>query len=624
MVEGLLVTPTKDYMAMDSETQSSSQNKRGLVIKLGPRDRRIQDKAIALLRSWLMSQKEMSEEELKKICKGVFYFILNACKHVCQGTLISKLPAAVDNFDLDLVRHYFQAIFMTIRREWSGVDLSRLDLFYVLLVRILHGMFTVVDSDGWDSKLVDRFLGGMTGKSLLVVDKPPIQRMNFRFADGYLNAFQCVFPVQLETFLPMAEPFYSFFAKGSNRLLLNRVDDNVFAGFLNDGRNLLKIKQGQDVEDKVENLGSIPLPSRLCQLVTFPSTLQDNGKVLHDSQKDFKGLSKLLTPSGIMILLESIMKRKIFSNISAEQPLDSKVLSIKHLTVDSVSPLHSQHVNNTESIEQIGEEVQNGSDSKIGLGKPQLFENNISESLTWKCNGKAATGIVKSSEVKSNSEAEEIQDFPNEVTPKYARNEVNGRGRLEILDGESDDLEMKDVSVISDLEQHFEETVLAGLDNCTSPIPSLSVPVSPLQTGSKKRKRPENGENKLPGNLSLANYDENEEESFCSDLLSGVTSTGKSEQRKVKRVRFSLKNNLVWKPYSPLPPENLRVPPSATPRGSALKKGVPPGPICIIKNSPRKKPALRQRSVAVRKNLKNTKCSSASSMVLRSQRPVAR
>ena len=185
--------------------------------------------------------------------------------------------------------------------------------------------------------------------------------------------------------------------------------------------------------------------------------------------------------------------------------------------------------------------------------------HNISEKLTWKCNGKDATGIVKSSEMRSNSEAEEIQDFPNVVTLKHAcsyedlTNEVNGRERLELLDGESGDLEMTDVSVISDHEQHCEETVLAVLDNCTSPTPSLLVPVSPLQTGSKKRKRPQNGENELPGNLSPAKYDENEEEFVCYDLLSGVFSASKSAQRNFKRVRFSLKNNLFWKPYSPFP-----------------------------------------------------------------------
>lgn len=582
-------------MAMDADTRSSSQNKRCLVKKLGSGDGRIQDKEIALLRLWLTSQKELSEEDLKKICKGLFYFILNADKQACQGASFGNLPSTVANLDLSLAQHYFQAFFMKIKSEWGGVDLFRLDMFYLLLVRIIRGMFSVLGSNGWDLKLVDGFLGGMTENSLLVVDKLPIQRMNFRFADGYLNEFHCVFPVQLDTFVPMTEPFYSFFAKGLNRFLLNRVDDNVFSCFLKNRRNLLKIRQeGQGVDDKVENLGSIALSSSLSHQITFPSTLQDNEKVLYDSQRDFKGLSKPLTPSGIVILLESITKMKIFRNISAEQTVDSKALSIKELPADSVSSFHIQHVNKTESI------------------------------------GQAATGIVKRSEMKSNSEAEEIQDFQREVTFKYAcsygdaKNEVNGGERLELLDGESGDLKMTDVSVISDHEQHFEETVLAEFDNCTSPIPSLSFPISPLQTGSKKRKRPQSGENELPGSLSPVKYDENEEEFVCSDLFSEVTSTGKIGQRKVKKVRFSLKNNLVWKPYSPLPPEILRVPPSATPRGSALKKGVPPGPICIIKNSPRKKPALRQRSASVRKSPKNTKSASASSMVLRSQRTVAR
>ncbi|CAA6672181.1 unnamed protein product [Spirodela intermedia] len=52
----------------------------------------------------------------------------------------------------------------------------------------------------------------------------------------------------------------------------------------------------------------------------------------------------------------------------------------------------------------------------------------------------------------------------------------------------------------------------------------------------------------------------------------GRTAAVKNGDSSVKRVRFSLKNNLVWKPHSPLPPQSLRLPPSATPRGSALKK----------------------------------------------------
>jgi hypothetical protein len=146
----------------------------------------------------------------------------------------------------------------------------------------------------------------------------------------------------------------------------------------------------------VENLGSIALPSSFSQLVPFPSTLQDNGKVLHDLQKEFKGLNKLVTLSGILISFERVMKPNIFYHIYAEESVERKDLAIQEMKANSVSPHHSQHANNIESINQINEEVENEFNSRIGLGKPQYF--NINESLTFKCKGKEATGIAKCSE----------------------------------------------------------------------------------------------------------------------------------------------------------------------------------------------------------------------------------
>ena len=61
----------------------------------------------------------------------------------------------------------------------------------------------------------------------------------------------------------------------------------------------------------------------------------------------------------------------------------------------------------------------------------------------------------------------------------------------------------------------------------------------------------------------------------------GVDQTPGSNSTKKKKVKFMLRNNIVWKPNNPLPPQSMRTPPSATPRGSALKKGVPAGPIRI-------------------------------------------
>ena len=58
-------------------------------------------------------------------------------------------------------------------------------------------------------------------------------------------------------------------------------------------------------------------------------------------------------------------------------------------------------------------------------------------------------------------------------------------------------------------------------------------------------------------------------------------SCGKIGEKSVKEVRFSMKSNLIWKPHSPLPPHSS----CATLIGNALNKGVPLGPICIMKES---------------------------------------
>ncbi|KAF6144189.1 hypothetical protein GIB67_004862, partial [Kingdonia uniflora] len=69
------------------------------------------------------------------------------------------------------------------------------------------------------------------------------------------------------------------------------------------------------------------------------------------------------------------------------------------------------------------------------------------------------------------------------------------------------------------------------------------------------------------------------------DGVNENSDVGKGGGTSIKKVRFQMNRNLVWKPHSPLPPQSVRIPPSATPRGSALKKGVPAGP---VREMPRK------------------------------------
>ena len=79
--------------------------------------------------------------------------------------------------------------------------------------------------------------------------------------------------------------------------------------------------------------------------------------------------------------------------------------------------------------------------------------------------------------------------------------------------------------------------------------------------------------------------------------------------KKSRKVHFSLQHNIVWKPSTPLPPHDLRVPPAATPRGSALKKGVPPGPVLVLDESVLVSPKRRKKKNTPKKtsSLKSAK-----------------
>eukprot|EP01018_Ginkgo_biloba_P008637 Gb_28774 [translate_table: standard] len=629
---------------MDSEFQYSTQDKMGLVKKLGSCDKNTRDKAVALLKVWLTTQKEVGEEELKKIWKSLFYCIWNADKQPFQGILIEKLSSIIETLDLNLARQYFQVFLFTMRREWSVIDHISLEKFYLLLRRILHHMFLVLNGSCWNSELVSGFMSDMIQRTFLAVDRHPAQAMNLHLADVYLNELHGFFPIQLETFVLLIEPFYSVLAKASDRRLLNRVKGSVFDCLLENGRNLLKSKQeGKDVDEKVENLGSIALTmgvtNRFFQLATFPSTLQSNRRVLYELHEEFRRLNKSLTASGVLITSQSTKKPKIYDNEYPDKSLEEKSLAIQELLVDSGSGGQIQQIDNMQRKENCNKHVVNESGKNRRLPKAKIVGNDSEGRSTRKSKGEGANIFAESSATKSKakvsfdlykslSQCKEVQDVADEVIVNHVGSHwdgmdlVNVGERLDLVGRSLGDSTMLDVSVVANLENQFEK-VAAELDDCMSPILPLVAPVSPLNSGSKKRKRVKSAENELTRSSSPGNCQDNEG-SVGSDFFSGIESPGKSVQKRVKKVRFSLKNNLVWKPYNPLPPENLRVPPSAAPRGSALKKGVPPGPICIIKKSPKKKVAPRKQSTNVQKTAKNPKSSSISPMVLRKRRSATR
>lgn len=432
-----------------------------------------------------------------------------------------------------------------------------------------------------------------------------------------------------------------------------------------------------DGDDKVEKFGSIAvtmgIANGLFELATADSTLQANRKVIYALYEDFGKLEKYFSASGISIFPNGVKKRKLSAEKEplvavddANQQVDDKMEIFEEGRGDNlgkkIKEVEKLEINEEGSLDKLGKRIKEAKKSKLEKvrekGKSKKAKNPAaSEDETSAIKKKAkklassedGTSAIKK-KTKKLSSSEDGTSATKKAAKKIAskedgtsaiRSKLKGSSELRkrkscvkekksamgeaMIDhvGNTDDGANNDQSVpsldsnfqdfmgfgdsvISNLQKEFEKVAAElgdGIDQYGSPVMSLAAPISPLDIGSKKRKRVKNVENKVSRSPSL------------STGPSTFSSCGKSGEKSVKKVRFSMKSNLVWKPHSPLPPESLRVPPSATPRGSALKKGVPPGPIRIMKESPSPK-RIRRKSLSARKSQKILKSSSPNTKLM--------
>eukprot|EP01018_Ginkgo_biloba_P006004 Gb_10883 [translate_table: standard] len=608
--------------------ENPSHHKLGFAKKLASGDKKTRDKAIALLKSWLTSQENVAEEALKKIWKGLFYCLWHADKQPAQADLIEKFASLLEYLNVKLSRQYFKVFLLTMGREWNGIDHARSNKFNLLFKEFVHHMFIVLNNNCWDSELTKGFMEDLTEQTFQAINEYPAQGITFHIVDMYLNELHDFLPLQLETFMLLIEPFYTVLAKSSDKPLLKRVKGNVFDCLLEKSWNLINAKQeGRYIDDKEENLGSNVLmmgtTSRLFKLATFSSTFQANRTVLYELHEEFSKLDRVFMNSGMSIDIHRAKKPKIDDNISADKSSEVSDLASEELA-DSATDCQAQPVDAMENIEEGTQKKGKRLDKKGKSGKVKKVPNGINRSSEDESNANASSELCK-----NNLLGKELKNTMDEVCVNDAglNHDFGGlvkEGELSGLRNIGDSLELND-SVISNLEQQFEKAAAEmnnDLDDCSSPLPSLVLSVSPLNSGSQKRKRVISAGKVINASPCSLDCQENDESAVGSVLFSGINSATKIfGEKSVKKVTFSLKNNLVWKPYNPLPPHSLRVPPSATPRGSALKKGVPPGPVCIIKESPSpKKITSRKRCTLVQKRPKSSTSTTPRTKLLRKQR----
>ncbi|XP_026404106.1 ribosomal RNA processing protein 1 homolog B-like isoform X1 [Papaver somniferum] len=544
------------------------------------------DKAIKLLKSWFPSQPEISDEQMRKIWKGLFYCVWHSDKQQVQLELINNLSSLLVTFDdLNLSVQYFEVFLVTMRREWSGIDYLRLDKFYLLIRKFLYQFFNLLKKNGWDIEVMERLMGVLEVKTLFSADGYPAHGVNYHICEIFFEELKAFIPLSLDVFKfdVLVKPFLLVLKKSTDKILLNKIRTGMFEFLLRHGKKLLEFKKSngssENVEAEVEFFGTIALTfslsAKLFALGSSEDCLQGNRKVLFGLHENFEKLEKELANSKVKIGA-FVVKKGVDDDEEIPDLVPITGLKVGYDEVMAEQAEVDINGSADKSSKKKGKKAKKDSSGKREqaevMAEQAEVDINGSADKSSKKKGKKAkkdsSGEGKkdsSGEGKKDSSGEGKKDSSGGKNSKKSKKGSSGKDANEnegTRDTSSSIIDFNE-TVISNLQMQFEkvaaEVGMDLIDTSSEVLPTLPI----NGTVSKKRKRARSADR-----MSSLGKD-----------VSGGGLTEKSGEKSAKKVRFSMKSNIVWKPQTPLPPQSLRLPPSATPRGSALKKGLSPGPI---------------------------------------------
>ncbi|GAQ77707.1 Nop52 containing protein [Klebsormidium nitens] len=239
--------------------------------KKGTRQRGMQ-----ALATWLATR-DASEEDLKKVWKGLFYAVWHADKAPVQEELIERVAGLMLSLEAEAARRFLQVFLWTMRREWSGIDRLRLDKFYLLLRTFLRTALEYMHRAHWEARLVTALVDVYAQGTLEAKDKHSALGISLHLTDIFLEEASrfAVPPVAAPLLL---EPFLRILSHSADKLLLPRVETEVFGALIDERQ-----RSGGDAEGSPLStaLDFSQLASRLFALASAPETAPKNRAALY-------------------------------------------------------------------------------------------------------------------------------------------------------------------------------------------------------------------------------------------------------------------------------------------------------------------------------------------------------
>jgi ribosomal RNA-processing protein 1 len=138
-----------------SEQKTHNPN---LLKKLSSNDVKTRDIAVKALKRWIKRRKDVSEHDLQKVWKGIFYCFYMSDKVPIQQELAERLSAIHGELDYNRAYLYHKCFIHIMLIEWTQLDLYRMDKYMSLVRKMFKYYIKMIADNKFNYKIIDEFI----------------------------------------------------------------------------------------------------------------------------------------------------------------------------------------------------------------------------------------------------------------------------------------------------------------------------------------------------------------------------------------------------------------------------------------------------------------------------------
>jgi ribosomal RNA-processing protein 1 len=215
-----------------SKSSAPSQREAKFARSLVHPEKSVRDATFNALQEYTRGVKQMEEIEMLKLWKSLYYCMWLADKREVQEELASSFANMLSGFRTNKLKLLFIGTFFQILlREWSLLDMHRMNKFYFLIRVIIRKALQT----SFEQLPNTDFLVGFNDvlHTSALTQRP--NGIRYHIADIFLSELHTASNGNCDTqfFLLSVEPFLKFLVSGDENVVLDRIGKCIFEEFAN-------------------------------------------------------------------------------------------------------------------------------------------------------------------------------------------------------------------------------------------------------------------------------------------------------------------------------------------------------------------------------------------------------